>query len=310
MSADEQACDLALRACDATFAVGCGDPDTADLIRRVFSGLIVPTSYLASAIRRYTIEPRLPDGSFRVSCGTASVSVADPDSLVFYLDKDVTLALQRTRRDLFFLHAAAVALGDRVAVLPAFPGTGKSTLTLALLSAGFDYLSDELAPIDLDLLTVQPYPHALCLKTRPPRPHMLPAGTMDLHDRFHIPIEALPGTTRHEALPVGAVIFLKRGSPHEHGLRPLTAASTVANLMAHALNSLAHPGFGLDAAITLSKAVRCFELNTTDLSTAVPLVKSALEQEPSTHGRALLESALQRRGRAAAIRELDANVLR
>ena len=49
-------------------------------------------------------------------------------------------------------------------------GAGKSTTAWGLLHHGFSYLSDELAPIDLETLEVLPYRHALCLKRRPPSP--------------------------------------------------------------------------------------------------------------------------------------------
>ncbi len=41
------------------------------------------------------------------------------------------------------LHAGVLALGDRALILPAIPGSGKSTLTAALMLAGFRLLSDE-----------------------------------------------------------------------------------------------------------------------------------------------------------------------
>lgn len=41
------------------------------------------------------------------------------------------------------LHAGVLALGERAVLLPATPGSGKSTLTAALMLAGFRLLSDE-----------------------------------------------------------------------------------------------------------------------------------------------------------------------
>jgi HprK-related kinase A len=47
------------------------------------------------------------------------------------------------------LHAAVVERGGRVAILPAPPGSGKSTLCAALIHRGWRLLSDELALISL-----------------------------------------------------------------------------------------------------------------------------------------------------------------
>lgn len=48
------------------------------------------------------------------------------------------------------IHAAAVARGNRAAILPAPPGSGKSTLCAALVNRGWRLLSDELTLIRLD----------------------------------------------------------------------------------------------------------------------------------------------------------------
>jgi hypothetical protein len=48
------------------------------------------------------------------------------------------------RRGRYSLHAAGLCLGDRGLFLPGTSGSGKSTLTLALLRAGFDYMTDDL----------------------------------------------------------------------------------------------------------------------------------------------------------------------
>lgn len=48
------------------------------------------------------------------------------------------------------LHAAALARGERAIIMPAPPGSGKSTLCAALANRGWRLLSDELAIIRLD----------------------------------------------------------------------------------------------------------------------------------------------------------------
>lgn len=66
------------------------------------------------------------------------------------------------------LHAGVVGGGplgaDGCMLLPARPGSGKSTLTAALVQAGWDYLSDEIALLDAATMRVAPVPTALCVK--------------------------------------------------------------------------------------------------------------------------------------------------
>ena len=51
---------------------------------------------------------------------------------------------------LLVLHAACVARDDRAVILPAPPGSGKSTLCAALVNRGWRLLSDELTLVDFD----------------------------------------------------------------------------------------------------------------------------------------------------------------
>ncbi|MEO0494910.1 MAG: PqqD family peptide modification chaperone [Actinomycetota bacterium] len=59
-------------------------------------------------------------------------------------------------------HAGAVARDGRAVVLPGASNRGKSTLTTALVTAGFGYLTDEAAAVDLHG-RVRPFPKAIAL---------------------------------------------------------------------------------------------------------------------------------------------------
>lgn len=62
------------------------------------------------------------------------------------------------------IHAAAVAHGDRAAILPAPPGSGKSTLCAALVNRGWRLLSDELALVSLETGEIQALARPVNLK--------------------------------------------------------------------------------------------------------------------------------------------------
>ena len=61
------------------------------------------------------------------------------------------------------LHAGAVERDGRAIVVAGESGRGKSTLTAALVQAGFNYVTDELVLIDPLTAHVEPYPKALDL---------------------------------------------------------------------------------------------------------------------------------------------------
>jgi hypothetical protein len=198
--------------------------------------------------------------------------------VLFLLEKDLTVDLQRSRPDLFFLHAAAVDWNGKACLLAGDSGHGKSTATWGLLHHGFSYLSDELGPVDVGRMEVLAYPHALCLKQPPPAGYALPAVTVQTERAFHVPVGAMPSPTVLAARPIGA-IFLLRYEPglKEPELSELRAAEAGARLYATALNALAHSGFGLDAALRIAQHVPCFALASADLTKTCALVRAAVE---------------------------------
>ena len=255
--------ELRRSACNRGFTIRTRDAETASLVEAAFGGMSRASAAAGTPDREFEIT-RTSSG-YQVSNGaTGESTLPDPDTLLFHIDKDITIWLQLERRDLFFIHAAAIARGSQVIVLTAPSGTGKSTFVLSLIDKGLDYLSDELAPVDLATLAVEPYPHALCLKSPPPAPYTLPSNTLRCGRRYHVPI---PGPVDRVRTLAG-LVFVRRDDERFEELRPITAGSAAARLMANALNPLAHPGDGLDAAVTLVQEVPCFELDIHDLARA------------------------------------------
>jgi hypothetical protein len=62
------------------------------------------------------------------------------------------------------IHAAAVERGGRAVILPAPPGSGKSTLCAALVSRGWRLLTDELTLIELQAKSIVPLGRPISLK--------------------------------------------------------------------------------------------------------------------------------------------------
>ena len=200
---------------------------------------------------------------------------SDDGEFLFLFEKDMTIELQKIRRDLYFIHSAALEFSGKAFLLVAPSGGGKSTTTWGLLHYGFGYLSDELAPVRLDSMEVQPYPHAICLKKKPPKPYFLPDHTLYTSRTMHVPAKFLPGEIGRGPTPLVAIFFLRQ-SPESSAptIEPITKAEAAARLFANALNALAHKGEGLDGVIKIARNTLCFELTIGDLAATCELVKN------------------------------------
>jgi hypothetical protein len=199
--------------------------------------------------------------------------------LIYALEKEVTVEVQRRRTDLLFLHAAALEWGGRAFLLAADAGRGKSTTTWGLLHHGVRYLSDEMSPVDPHTLDVYAYPHALCLKNAPPAPYFLPGAAMHLGRTIHVPVSALPGPLAGQPQPLGA-LFLVRHDRHltEPHLRALSKAEACAHLYVTALNALSHADRGLTPIARMASQVPCFEIRTAGLAASCRRILSVLER--------------------------------
>ena len=203
----------------------------------------------------------------------------DEGRLLFQLEQDLTLELQRLRRDLYFLHSASLGTPEGAVLFVGDSGAGKSTLAWALLQHGFEYLSDELAPIDAAELRVLPYPRAVCLKEVPPEPYALPSGALVTSRGLHVP-RSDAGCAPPRARHLHAVFFLgprvaERRSPV---VRPMSSAEAAARLLANALNPLSHSADGLDAALAIARGATRYELRAGDLRATCALVGATLAE--------------------------------
>ena len=76
---------------------------------------------------------------------------------------DLASRSQRARFS-FYIHAGVVGNGTNCVLLPAAAGSGKSSLTMALVHRGFQYFSDEVALVEPETFHVPPMPLAMAIK--------------------------------------------------------------------------------------------------------------------------------------------------
>lgn len=260
--------------------VRCSDPRATSLLRATYA------PFISRAPKAVHFDCRIGSASargFTYKRGKKQRVLRSAADLIFLFDKDLTVELQRQRRDLFFVHAGVVAYRRKAVAFVAPSGTGKSTTVWALLRHGFRYVSDELLPVDLTCGVVHPYPRSLCLKRPPPAPYALPRETLETGGLLYVPTGVLKRPPVQVPLPLRTIFFLRRSpeTSRRPRLRRLHTAEAGAHLYANSLNALAHPGAGLDGAIRIAAQADCYELELGDVRATVDAIRARLQRRGS-----------------------------
>jgi hypothetical protein len=267
---------LAFSVLGETVAFECADPALAAILLANCAGH--PTGDGLPTLR-YMVTARPGPLSFALSRDDREplVGVGGHDFL-FAVEQDLTVELQRRRPDLLFLHAAALEWQGEVHLLVGASGIGKSTTAWGLLHDDFAYLSDELAPVDLDTMRVLPYPRALCLK-RDPGDFPLPADALDFGTAIYVAAHSLPAPAIDEPKPLAGIFVLGRiRSGGEPRIRVLGRAEAGARVYPHTLNALAHPGLGLDAIARVVDRVPCAALDAGAVRPTCAAIRTIVER--------------------------------
>lgn len=180
-----------------------------------------------------------------------------------------TAAVEHLGGRYLLLHAGALARDGRGLILPAASGSGKTTLTAALLRAGFQYLGDEVAALQLATWRLVPFAKSLCVKpgSRRALAPLYPQLAADDQRVAYIrpPDDGWPAAP----VPVRHVVFPEYVSGARAALTPLTRAAALPRLLAHGFNVAALGARGVEGLVELLRGVECYALTTGDLNRAV-----------------------------------------
>ena len=196
---------LNLNVFDVGIAVYFDEQRIADVLRTCFMAF---AGDVEKCSLKYEIRTEIGGGYKLNNYSLGLTHPKDDSDLIYSIEKDFELELQRLFKSLYFIHGAALRYQDQVCILMAPSGSGKSTLTWGLVNHGFVYMSDELSPIDVSSMEVRAYPIALCLKSTPPEPYGLPGDTQYSPVTMHIPVNAIPAGYTLSPGKLKAVFFV------------------------------------------------------------------------------------------------------
>ncbi len=190
---------------------------------------------------------------------------------------------------LFYIHAGVVGTGEGCILLPAAAGSGKSSLTVAMVHRGFRYFSDEVALIEPATFLVPPMPLAMCVKDT----------GWDLMERYYPAIASLPvhrrgdgkvvhyipppaGAAEQTALPVSHIIFPRYAADAPTRLVPVERYDALGQLMGECLAMRQRlDRQNVSDLVRWIAGVACYDVTFSSLETAVDLVVDATRPAPT-----------------------------
>ena len=258
----------------------------------------------ASVYRGFDVSP--PAGFFDVTAGLRRARgirrhlrpqvelVVDGDTMFAPFPVETHLPLLEWGMNFMFaqrlgfyllLHAGVVELGGRAVILPAMPGSGKSTLTAALSARGFRLLSDEFGVVRLDDGGILPLLRPVALKNE----------SIDVIERFapqavigprfpgtrkgtvaHMAPDRLAIDNRHVAAMPALIVFPRYDAAAGCRIAPERRSHAFSRLSVNSFNYEMLGPAGFDAVTRLVESCSVHRLVYGDLDAAIAAIRSLL----------------------------------
>jgi hypothetical protein len=184
------------------------------------------------------------------------------------------------------LHAGVVERGGAGVILPALPGSGKSTLTAALAASGFRLLSDEFGAVRLEDGRCVPMLRPISLKNESigivsrlrADAAMGPVfkGTRR-GDVAHLGPDAESVAQRHVPAAIKLVVFPRYEAGAATALEPMPRAQAFTKLAVNSFNYEVLGPAGFEAVGRVIAGADCYRLTYGDLAAAIPAIGALLD---------------------------------
>lgn len=184
------------------------------------------------------------------------------------------------------LHAASVERAGRVLLLPAWPGSGKSTLCAALVSRGWRLFSDEFGLVRVEDGQLLPLPRPMPLKNKSIEVIRAFAGDADLGPSFH---GTRKGTVAHlrspdscvkqagVTAPPGWLVFPRYRAGAALSLNPVVKPQAFMKLANNSFNYQLQGLRGFQAATRLVRTCDSYILTYSNLNEAMDALNQLAE---------------------------------
>jgi hypothetical protein len=175
------------------------------------------------------------------------------------LRERVTYLLMHARPDLLWLHAAGVVRDGNAVLISGPSGSGKSALATRLIGHGFDYLGDDVLPLDPQTGRVHPFPVTPAVRSGPS--HCMLAVEARRLPRPDVVVRRTRVATG--PMPVAAIVF-PRFAPGPSRAQPEPPARVALELLRQCLDFERHRAAAVLAISALAGAAPAWSVSFAD----------------------------------------------
>lgn len=199
----------------------------------------------------------------------------DASSLRYLLESirdEILYCFIAARRDLMWMHAGGVERAGRAVIFAGPSGNGKSTMVTLLCERGWRFLSDDIAPVRMNVDEVLPFPQAPRRRIHPGE--TLPPQRIGVLERESVVID--PNLIQRDPMPIGGIVFpLFRGDqPAE--LNRVAPGEAAFKLIRDCTNFADHKEAAVARAAGLARTIPVYELAYSNPRDAQALLDTAL----------------------------------
>ena len=190
--------------------------------------------------------------------------------------------------DMLLLHAGVVERDGRAIVLPAMPGSGKSTLTAGLTQRGYRLLSDEFGAVEGDSGQLRPVLRPIALKNESIEVIRRFSADAVLGPAFpktrkgtvaHMAPDAYSVALRRTAAQARLIVFPQYVAGARTQLEAVPKSRALARLSVNAFNYELRGPAGYKAVAQLIDQCDCYTLHYGDMEDAIATLGHLLQQD-------------------------------
>lgn len=235
---------IPLRFQDYRLSVRISDPEMETQLRESFRFMLASDDSAIGHDQRYETLDLVTEHPIR-------------PELAQFINNAVFRQFISLRPDLMWIHAGAVEKDGSAILIAGASGQGKSTLTTMLCEAGFSYMSDDVAPIDMITDTVYPFPQTP--RRRLPSLGALAPDEVQSLERTVVLLTA--DMIRQAPAPIRRIVFLDYQPGAVADLWPLSPGEAALGIIGSLTNFLDHREGAVNRSVALASSIPAFRLS-------------------------------------------------